>query len=212
MKKTFVCASAVAILLSLCGCGAGTTKNLASNALNTSSLSAAGLASTLGTVISELLKSQTSAADIVGTWTYTQPKIVFESENILSQLGSTIASSKVESTLSKQLEKIGFTAGKTSLVMKNDMQYELVIGKKTYSGTYTFDAQSSKLVLQGSLGLSTLSCTATIKGNELYLLFDADKLLSFITGFAGKSSNLSTLSSILSSYSGLKMGWTMVRQ
>ena len=92
--------------------------------------------------------------------------------------------------LSKQLEKIGLSEGKSTLELKSDKTYNFTMGKKTYSGTYTYDAASSKLVLQGSLGLSTLNCTATVKGNELYMLFEADKLLTFATGIAGTSRNI----------------------
>ncbi|MBR5608615.1 MAG: DUF4923 family protein [Bacteroidaceae bacterium] len=45
----------------------------------------------------------------------------------------------------------------------------------------------------------------------MYMLFEADKLLTFATGIAGTSSTLSTLSTLLKSYNGLKLGWTMKR-
>lgn len=113
--------------------------------------------------------------------------------------------------LSKQLDKVGLSAGKSTLELKSDKTYTFTMGKKTYNGTYTYDAATSKLVLQGAMGLSTINCTATVKGNELYMLFEADKLLTFATGIAGASSNLSTLSTLLKAYNGLKLGWTMKR-
>ena len=210
MKKTFILCSALCAMMALTGCGAGTTKNATTSQL-LQSLNNTNVQSTLTNVISELLKTKTSEADINGTWTYAEPKIVFESDNILNQLGASVASSKLESMLSKQLEKIGLSEGKSTLELKSDKTYNFTMGKKTYSGTYTYDAASSKLVLQGSLGLSTLNCTATVKGNELYMLFEADKLLTFATGIAGTSSTLSTLSTLLKSYNGLKLGWTMKR-
>ncbi len=210
MKKLFICASAFVGLLTLSGCGAGTSKNSLTG-LNTGNLNTAAIGSALSTVITELMKGQTSAADIVGTWTYSGPKIVFESENLLNQLGSAVASSKLESMLSKQLDKIGLDAGKSQLTLKSDKTYTFVMSKKTYTGTYTYDASTKKLVMQGSLGLSTLTCTATINGNQLHMLFDADKLLTFATGIAGSSSNLSTISSLLKAYNGLKLGWAMTR-
>lgn len=208
MRKTLIIASALSLMLVLNGCGAGTTKKTTTNdmlsGINTSELSSA-----LTTVIGELLKNKTSSADITGKWTYSEPKIVFESNSMLSQLGAAVASSKIEDMLDKQLKKIGFTAGKSILELKSDNTYTFTVGKKTYNGTYTFDANSNKLVMQGSLGLSTLNCTATVKGNELYMLFDADKLLAVATSVAGASSNLSSLSTLLKSFDGLKLGWTM---
>lgn len=209
MRKKVFFASAFAAMLALSGCGAGTTKNTTTS--QWANLNKSGLTSGLTSVISELLKSQTSEADVAGTWTYSAPKIVFESENLLNQLGGSIASSKLESMLEKQLGKIGFQEGVSQLTLGTDKKYILTLGKKKYEGIYTFAPASNKLVLQGSLGLSSFTCTATIKGNELYLLFDADKLLSFASGVAGKSSSLSSLSNLLSAYTGLKLGWTMKR-
>ena len=210
MRKTFILCSALCAMMALSGCGAGTTKNATSSQL-LQSLNNPNVQSALTNVITELLKNKTSEADINGKWTYTEPKIVFESDNLLNQLGASVASSKLESMLSKQLDKVGLSAGKSTLELKSDKTYIFTMGKKTYNGTYTYDAATSKLVLQGAMGLSTINCTATVKGNELYMLFEADKLLTFATGIAGTSSNLSTLSTLLKSYSGLKLGWTMKR-
>lgn len=209
MRKNILFASAFIAMLTLTGCGAGTTKN--TSLLNGYTPNTAGISNALNSVIGELLKGQTSAADITGTWTYNAPKIVFETENLLSQLGGAVASSKMEAMLEKQLNRIGMSAGKSKLTLNSDKSYTLVTNKRTYNGTYTFDSSSHKLVLQGSLGLSSLTCTATINGKELYMLFDADKLLSFATGIAGNSSNLTSLASMLNNYNGLKLGWSMTR-
>ena len=55
------------------------------------------------------------------------------------------------------------------------------------------------------------TCTAAVKNGELYMLHDADNLLSLATKLSSSSKNttLSTLSTLLGSYSGLKLGWTM---
>ena len=51
----------------------------------------------LGRVLSYLLYGNTINQDnIIGTWTYSSPKVIFESENILAKVGSDIASEKVE--------------------------------------------------------------------------------------------------------------------
>ena len=65
------------------------------------------------------------------------------------------------------------------------------------------------MAIQGALGVSSMSCTVTVSGNELYMLFDADKLLSVMTGLGSTVSSTSTISSLLKNYNGLKLGWTM---
>lgn len=203
MKKihSLVSACAMALMLQGCGTSTGTT---ADNSLGTAATSS------LGNVLTSLLSNLTTNTDITGTWTYSNPKIVFESENILSQLGSTVASSKMESMLSNQLTKIGFSS-KSKLTLNSEKSYTFSVGSKDYAGTYTYDTKSHQLKLTGALGITNYSCTAVVKNGELYMLHDADNLLALATKLStgSKNTTLSTLSSLLGNYSGLKLGWTM---
>ena len=76
-------------------------------------------------------------------------------------------------------------------------------------GTYVYDASSNKMTLNGVLGVGQMTCTVSVQGNQLYMLFDADKLLSVASSLSSKST--STLGSLISSYSGLKLGWAMTK-
>lgn len=209
MKKIYSLTSTLVLSMMLQGCGtsnSGTTNGLFGGTSASSTTSSA-----LGSVLGTLLNGLTSSDDITGTWTYSGPKIIFESENVLSQLGSAVASSKMESSLTNQLSKIGFKPGKSKLTIKDDNTYIFTVGEKEYTGTYTYDTSSHELVLTGALGLSSYKCLASIKSGELYMLHDADSLLSILTKVSNsaKSSSRSTLSTLLNSYSGLKLGWTM---
>jgi len=214
MKKLCSFAAIVAASLTLASCGLGTmgsTTNTTTGA-NSNTQSAAlqevgtGL---LGTLLSNILGNTTSQQTLVGTWTYYGPKVVFESENILSQIGGQVVSSNLESKLGAQLQKMGFTAGKSTLVLNNDKSCTLALGTKSWPGTYVYDASTNKLTLTGILGLAQMTCTVSVQGNQLYMLFDADKLLSVATALSSK--NAGTLSSLIQSYSGLKLGWCMTK-
>ena len=65
------------------------------------------------------------------------------------------------------------------------------------------------MTLTGVLGLAQMTCTVSVQGNQLYMLFEADKLLSIATSISSKSA--SSLSSLLKSYTGLKLGWVMTK-
>lgn len=215
MKKMYLMATLVVAALMMNGCGSvgqsGSTGLLGGSTGQSSSsaLTSAGTG-VLGTLLSTLLGSKTSQTSIVGTWTYSKPKIAFESENILAQLGSSVASSKLESTLETQLKKIGFTAGKTSFTFKSDGSCSLLIGSKSYTGTYSYNTSTGVMTIQGAFGVASISPYVSVMGNELYMLFEADKLLS-VMGALGNATKTNALSSLLSSYNGLKLGWTMVR-
>ena len=59
--------------------------------------------------------SEVSEADLVGTWTYAGPAVEFTSDNLLSNLGGSVASTKIEEQLGTYMGQVGITAGKESL-------------------------------------------------------------------------------------------------
>jgi len=166
----------------------------------------------LGRVLSYLLfGNTTSKENIIGTWTYSSPKVIFESENILAKVGSDIASEKVEKTLGEQLERLGFTLGKTALTFNEDNTCSFTFGSRTYPGTYKYDSSTNRLTISDAMGVSNLRCTACKNGNELYLLFDSDKLLTLINTLGKSTISNTSAASVLNSYKGLKLGWSMTK-
>jgi hypothetical protein len=206
MKKICTFAAIIAASLTLASCGLGTTGTTTND--SNATLQQAGT-DLLGTVLSSILGNTTSQQSLVGSWTYYGPKVVFESENILSQLGGQVISSNLEQKLGTQLSKMGFSAGKSKLTLNNDGTCTLTLGSKTLNGTYTYDVNSHKLMLTDVLGLGQMACTASVQSGQLMMLFEADKLLSVATSISSKST--STLASLLQSYTGLKLGWAMTK-
>ncbi|MBR5051982.1 MAG: DUF4923 family protein, partial [Bacteroidaceae bacterium] len=176
--------------------------------LGNGSLQQAGT-SVLGTILGNILGGATTQQSLVGSWTYTGPKLVFESENVLSQIGGQVLSNNLEQKLGTYLEKMGFKAGKSVLTFANDGNCSLTLGSKTLNGTYTYDPSSNRLNLTGMFVTGQLPCTVTVQNGQLLMLFDADKLLSIATAVGSKGS--SSIGSLLGSYSGLKLGWAMSR-
>ena len=166
----------------------------------------------LGRVLSYLLYGNTISQDnIIGTWTYSSPKVIFESENILAKLGSDIASDKIEQTLGDQLSRIGFAKGKTTLTFNKDNTCSFTYGSRTYPGTYKFDASANRLTITDAFGVRNVKCTASKNGNELYLLFDSNKVLSVLNTLSNSSLGNATAASVLGNYKGLKLGWSMTK-
>lgn len=214
MKKIFISTLVLATCMTLTSCGLGTTgtsNNTESNLLQNNAFGSTS-GSLLGNVMSQLFSGATTNAEsIVGTWNYSTPKVVFESENILAQLGSSVVSNKIESQFDAQLKKYGFNAGVTKFTFNKDNTCSFTVGSKTIPGTYTFDASSRKMTVTGALGVGTITCTTSITGNQMYMLFDADKVLAIAGNLSSASPKTSTLSSILQNYSGLKLGWVLTK-
>ncbi len=216
MKKSFIMAAFVAASMLFSACGSlgtsGNTNLLAGSNQNTTTsvLTSAGT-SVLGTLMSSLLGNTTTQMSVVGSWYYTNPKIAFESENILAQLGSAVATNQIEQKLNTQLTKLGFTPGKTTMTFTDNGVCTLTLGTRTLNGTYVYNTASNQMTIQGTFGLASITPTVSVVGTEMYILFDADKLLSVMNAVS-KVSKASTLTNLLTSYNGVKVGWAMSRK
>ncbi|MBP3821838.1 MAG: DUF4923 family protein [Bacteroidaceae bacterium] len=227
MKKNIITAAILAASLTLSSCGttganalgsilggaAGTTTGTTDTGSVLGSAGATILNSLLGSILSSSLTEQS----IVGSWTYQQPEVRFESENLLAKAGGEVAASSIEQKLNTYLSKVGITKGATTYTFKEDKTFAISTGSKTIStGTYTFDANSKTLTLQGSLGLLNQTCTVGMDGTNLCLLYDADKLLTAVNavgGVLGKAnSTLGSITKLLgNSYQGMKLGFQLAK-
>lgn len=157
------------------------------------------------------------SASLTGTWAYVSDR-KFESDNLLAKAGGEVAAKQVEDKMSGVLEKLGFKEG-TTYTFNADSTYTSVVGGKTVSGTYAYNADTKELTMKTRLGLKVNATVSKgLTGDTMSLLFKADKLMSLaqtITGaVASKSSNsaVSTASSLLSQYDGLQLGVQLKKQ
>ena len=156
-------------------------------------------------------EKQATAEKIVGTWVYTEPVIVFTSDNILAKAASKIAANKVEKKLQEQLSKYGIKPGTFSMTFNQDGTFtETLKGKKTQG---TWQVKNSKLILSIA-GVKALSITTQIDGKDLQFVTDATKLLNLFKTMGAKSSNqnIQTIASLMKSVNGMQAGITMKKQ
>ena len=172
-------------------------------------LSNDNVASNLTSVFSS--NKQATAEKIIGTWSYTEPAIVFTSNNLLAKAASKIAANKVESKIQEQLSKYGIAPGTFSMTFKEDGTFTETLKGKTTQGTWT--VQDSKLVLSVA-GVKALSITTQIDGKDLQFVTDATKLLNLFKTLGAKSSNSSirTAASLMKSVNGMQAGITLRKQ
>lgn len=172
-------------------------------------LSNDNVASNLTSVFSS--NKQATAEKLIGTWSYTEPAIVFTSNNLLAKAASKIAANKVESKIQEQLSKYGIAPGTFSMTFKEDGTFTETLKGKTTQGTWT--VQDSKLVLS-IVGVKALSITTQIDGKDLQFVTDATKLLNLFKTLGAKSSNSSikTAASLMKSVNGMQAGITLHRQ
>ena len=154
---------------------------------------------------------QATANNIIGTWSYSEPAIVFTSDNILTKAAAKIAANKVEKKLQEQLSKYGIQPGTFTMTFKEDGTFTETLKGKTTQGKWA--VKDSKLQLT-ILGVKTLSVTTQIDGKEMQFVTDATKLLNLFKTLGAKSnnSNIKTVASLMKSVNGMQAGITLRKQ
>ena len=151
---------------------------------------------------------------IIGTWNYSQPGVKLLSENTLSEIAATTATTTIQTKIAPYYTKVGIKPGVCKFVINEDGTFSSTFGSKTYSGKYTFDPSTNKLNLQyasdyieeGSK-LGTIPAYAYMNGEKLQIVFSMDKLLTIITTLGSNVDSLSTITTLLQKYNGLKIGF-----
>lgn len=166
-----------------------------------------------GNLLGNLLGTdKLTESNLVGTWTYEEPCAVLESKDVLGQLGSSLITNKLVKSQKKALEKVGFKAGKVVLVLNQDKSGTIIVGKRQMNLTWGISGSNLTLTFL----TQTMQINANMKGGNLQLAMNADKLLTLAgsaTAMAGKlNSSLGIVSTILSKYDGLYVGLKFVRK
>lgn len=166
--------------------------------------SGSSVASALSTIFD---KNKVATADeLVGTWKYTEPAVVFESNNALKNIGGKVASAAIEKKLQSEFSKFGIKKGQMKMTFDKDGNFTQTLGKQTLTGTYT--TSGKQVVLTYSTGLKQLVGTTQLDGNDLLIVMDVSKLLKY-AGSLGQltgNSTISSLGSLLGSYDGMEVG------
>ena len=154
---------------------------------------------------------QASVKNIIGTWSYSEPAIVFQSDNVLAKAASKVAANKIEKKLQSYLTQYGIKPGTLTITFKEDGTFSETLNKKTINGKWTIT--NSKLQLTVS-GIKTPAITTQINGNNLLLVTDATKLLNLFKtiGKTSNNSTLSTVTSLMKSVNGMQAGITLSKK
>ena len=185
--------------------------NILNNVLGGSSSSQSGsdLVSNLTSVFSS--KKQATKDNIIGTWSYTEPAIVFTSDNIIAKAASKVAANKIESKIQSYLTPYGIKPGAYTITFNEDGTYKQTVGGKTTSGKW--EVKDSKLQLS-AVGMKALSITTQINGKDMQIVTDATKLLNLFKAVGAKSTNstLKTATTLMKSVNGMQAGLTLQKQ
>lgn len=168
-------------------------------------------------VVSSLLQhligtEEVDNANLKGKWSYESPAVVFESSNFLQKAGGTLVTNTLEKTLQKNLNKIGFEAGKVEFEFDGDSTYTIKIGGRLSEGTYHVEGSNITLARKGVLSYP-VTANVAIEGSEMQMTFKADRLLDFLTRISSLSNNsmMNTIGKVAGSYDGMQLGFQFKR-
>ena len=172
---------------------------------------------TLKKVVTSVTGGQTlSAASLQGTWTYVDPAVQMKGDNALKQVAGSVATTELEKKLKEQCTKVGIVEGVFNYTFNADSTFTSALKKGSLKGTYSVNEADKSIAFTYTAGTSnraiyTLTATTVLAGDNLTLLFNADKLLTFLTKVASLSSNntLQSLSQLANQYDGLMLGFDL---
>ena len=151
---------------------------------------------------------------MTGKWGYDSPAVRLEGDNQLANLAGNALVSNVEDKLQTAYNFVGIKKGSHSLTLNNDNTFTMVVGKRTLTGTYTYNAETHALELKFTtklLKLTTLSGYAHIDGEKLDVAFDCTKLVNFLSALGSKVSMLNSVTQLLENYDNIYLGFSYAR-
>lgn len=190
--------------------------SIANSVLNGGNQSAATNSDNGGNLIKSLTtifssNKQANDNNIVGTWSYSEPAIVLNSGNFLTNAAYKVAANKVENKIQTYLSQYGITPGTFTMTFNADGTFSETLKGKTMKGTWKI--QDQKLLL--TVGkMKAVKITTQISGKEMQLVTDATKLLQMFQSFGAKSSNsnIKTAASLLKGAKEMQAGITLKKQ
>lgn len=212
MKKIFT----KAVLLMALACSANTAHAQLSDILGkvtskvqSSSNGSSNVLSALGNIITSKLIPTSS--QIVGTWAYQEPAVMFTSSNALKNTASSVVTKQIENKLQTYLNKAGIKKGNMSITFESDKTFYVSKGgKKVATGTYTMSNSEVSLTFKGRK--TPCKMTPQLDNGTLVVVTDLTKLKTFLEGIGSNVSQLSALTSLMKSMDGMKVGIRLSKQ
>ena len=151
-----------------------------------------------------------------GSWSYTAPGVRFEGESAASDPGAALIASMVKEQLAKVYEKLGIQAGSSTVTFDNKGNVTVAVGEQKASGSYEYDAATHTISVRPSdeklAKIEAVAGRAYLSGSELQLLFPITRLLELAQSVSSQASSLEAVSTLLSSYKDLYIGFAFERK
>lgn len=182
-------------------------------------------AGVLGNILGNILGSSVELTEksMEGNWKYTGIACVLESQDVLSSLGGTYVSGKLEEAMDGALNKFGVVPGSCEFTFNSDKSCVITLNGKSVTGTYAVVPEEKRIDFAFLLGQVKVSAFLATSGSDVNIVFEADKVLQLLKNIssylpAGSSEGNSAISTgiglantLLGAYDGMMIGVKMNR-
>lgn len=146
---------------------------------------------------------------MVGTWNYDAPAMRLEGENELANFAGNALTTSLTSKLQKAYDVVGIKQGSCTFTFKEDNTFTALLGNRTLSGTYNYDAATHAVELNFStlVKLGAMKGHVYLEGETLKMVFDCPRLISFVKNLGAKISLLNGITAMLDNYDNVMLGF-----
>ena len=189
-------------------CGTGfTTGTGSTGSILGDVLSGAVNGGAIDAIASIIGATQMTQQSLQGSWKYSGPGCAFTSEKLLAKAGGEVVATQIKQKMLPTYQTLGLSSANTYVQFNADNTFSASFGGKQFSGTYTFDPSSSKVVMKSML--FNINCYAKKNTQGIALLFEASKLLTILQAASALSGNttLGTIGDLSKNYDGVRLGF-----
>lgn len=161
--------------------------------------------------------SSVIVAKLDGAWTYNGVAVAVNSEDLLSSIASSAVTGPIESKIDGYLEKVGVKSGAASLNFAQDGTFTMKAGALNLNGTWTQEDKNVTIKFGKTLTYLTLEGVVEGSGNNISILFEGNKFITFaekvaeVASKVGVGSLSSTMGAVLSQVKSFKAGFKLSR-
>lgn len=166
--------------------------------------------------VSTVVDSKVTSENLQGTWNYLKPACELKSDDLLKGAGGSVISSQLEKKMQDICSKAGITEGNFSYIFSADSTFSNILPKgKPLGGTYSYNPETQIVTLQYAIGkkltVTTLEGKISQSGDNINLLFNADKLMKLLSLVSSitNSTTLKAVNQLASQYDGVMLGFEL---
>ena len=125
------------------------------------------------------------ADDLVGTWKYSEPAVMFDSDDAVQKIGGKFAADRIETRIQGIIKKYGLDRDPMTLQFNEDGSFVQTYKKFDLRGTYT--VENKEVILKYSGRYKQIVGRTQLDGSSLVIVMDLDKINQFVVGIASQS-------------------------